>query len=63
MERFLGLLLPLVVGFYGFCSLFSQHAHLLALSLLELFSVVLYPPLVLLVWLHRRFLAPAIRRP
>lgn len=57
LGRYLGLLLPLVVGFYGFYSLFDQHDHLLALKLLGLLSVVLYPPLVLLVWLHGRYLA------
>lgn len=57
LGRYLGLLLPLGVGIYGFYNLFDSHSHLLALDLLGLFSVVLYPPLVLMVWLHGRLLA------
>ncbi|MBI5524458.1 MAG: hypothetical protein HY910_17675 [Desulfarculus sp.] len=57
LGRYLGLLLPLLVGMYGFFSIFDEHSHVLALDLIGLFSVVLYPPLVLLVWLHGRYLA------
>lgn len=57
LGRYLGLLLPLTVGIYGFFTIFDERSHILALDLIGLFAVVLYPPLVLLVWLHGRYLA------
>jgi hypothetical protein len=54
--RYLGLLLPIVFGFYGIINLFEEHSRLLAAQYIAQMVVILYPPFVVLNVLHSRYL-------
>jgi hypothetical protein len=50
--RYIGMLLPIVFGFYGIFNLFEIHERLLAVQYIFQMVVVLYPPFVVMTVLH-----------
>ncbi len=55
--KYVGLLLPIVFGFYGIINLFEDHSRILAAQYIAQMVVVLYPPFVVFNVLHARYLA------
>ena len=55
--KYIGLLLPIFLGFYGIINFFEEHSRLLAAQYIAQMVVVLYPPFVVFNVLHARFLA------
>lgn len=55
--RYIGLLLPICLGFYGIINLFEEHSRLLAAQYIAQMVVVLYPPFIVFNVLHARHLA------
>jgi len=54
--KYLGLLLPIVFGFYGIFSLFGEYDRLPAALYIAQMVIVLYPPFVVFGVLHNRYL-------
>jgi len=54
--KYLGLLLPIVFGFYGIFSLFDEYDRLPAALYIAQMVIVLYPPFVVFSVLHNRYL-------
>lgn len=54
--KYLGLLLPIVFGFYGIFSLFDEYDRLPAAFYIAQMVIVLYPPFVVFSVLHNRYL-------
>jgi hypothetical protein len=54
--KYLGLLLPIVFGFYGIFSLFDEYDRLPAAIYIAQMAIVLYPPFVIFSVLHNRYL-------
>jgi hypothetical protein len=54
--RYLGLLLPIVFGFYGIISLFDNNARFFVAKYVAQMVVVLYPPFVIFTVIHFRYL-------
>ena len=50
--RYIGMLLPIVFGFYGVFNLFEIHERLLAVQYIFQMVIVLYPPFVVMTVLH-----------
>jgi hypothetical protein len=50
--RYIGILLPVMFGFYGIFNLFAIHEWLLAIQYIFQMIVVLYPPFVVMTVLH-----------
>ncbi len=50
--RYIGMLLPIIFGFYGIFSLFESHERLLAVQYIFQMVIVLYPPFVIMTVLH-----------
>jgi hypothetical protein len=50
--KYIGLLLPVIFGFYGIFSLFESHERLLAGQYIFQMIIVLYPPFVVMTVLH-----------
>jgi hypothetical protein len=50
--RYIGILLPVIFGFYGIFNLFEIHEQLLAIRYIFQMIVVLYPPFVVMTVLH-----------
>jgi hypothetical protein len=50
--RYIGILLPIIFGFYGIFSLFEIHERLLAVQYIFQMVVVLYPPFVVMTVIH-----------
>jgi hypothetical protein len=50
--RYIGILLPIIFGFYGIFSLFEIHELLLAVQYIFQMVIVLYPPFVVMTVLH-----------
>jgi len=55
--KYIGLLLPILFGFYGMANLFEDHSRLLAAQYISQMVIVLYPPFVVFNVLHARYLA------
>ncbi len=54
--KYVGLLLPIVFGFYGIFSLFDEYDRLPAALYIAQMVIVLYPPFVVFSVLHNRYL-------
>jgi len=54
--KYVGLLLPIVFGFYGIFSLFDEYDRLQAALYIAQMVIVLYPPFVVFSVLHNRYL-------
>jgi hypothetical protein len=54
--KYLGLLLPILFGFYGVINLWGDHTLALAIRYILQEVVILYPPVVVLGVLHGRYL-------
>ncbi len=54
--KYVGLLLPMVFGFYGIISLGDDHSRILIVKYAAQMAVVLYPPFVVFSVLHSRYL-------
>jgi hypothetical protein len=54
--KYIGLLLPIFLGFYGIINLFEEHSRLLAAQCIAQMVVVLYPPFVVFNVLQARYL-------
>jgi hypothetical protein len=54
--KYLGLILPVVFGFYGVISLFKNYALLSAIQYIIQLVAVLYPPFVIFGVLHRHYI-------
>jgi len=50
--KYIGILLPIVFGFYGIFSLFENHERLLAVQYIFQMIIVLYPPFVIMTVFH-----------
>ena len=50
--KYIGILLPVIFGFYGILNLFESHEQLLAIRYIFQMIVVLYPPFVVMTVLH-----------
>jgi hypothetical protein len=50
--RYIGMLLPIIFGFYGIFNLFESHEQLLAVQYILQMIIVLYPPFVVMTVLH-----------
>ncbi len=50
--KYIGILLPIVFGFYGIFSLFESHERLLAVQYIFQMIIVLYPPFVIMNAFH-----------
>jgi hypothetical protein len=50
--KYIGLLLPVIFGFYGIFSLFENHERLLAVQYIFQMIIVLYPPFVVMPVFH-----------
>ena len=50
--KYIGLLLPIIFGFYGIFNLFESHERLLAVQYIFQMVIVLYPPFVVMTVLH-----------
>jgi hypothetical protein len=50
--KYIGILVPVMFGFYGIFSLFEIHERLLAVQYISQMVVVLYPPFVVMTVLH-----------
>jgi len=50
--KYIGILLPVIFGFYGIFNLFAIHERLLAMRYIFQMIVVLYPPFVVMTVLH-----------
>ena len=50
--KYIGILLPIIFGFYGMFSLFESHERLLAVQYIFQMIIVLYPPFVVMTVLH-----------
>jgi hypothetical protein len=50
--KYIGILLPIIFGFYGIFSLFESHERLLAVQYIFQMIIVLYPPFVIMTALH-----------
>jgi hypothetical protein len=50
--KYIGILLPVIFGFYGIFNLFAIHERLLAIRYIFQMIVVLYPPFVVMTVLH-----------
>jgi len=50
--KYIGILLPIIFGFYGMFSLFGSHERLLAVQYIFQMIIVLYPPFVVMTVLH-----------
>jgi hypothetical protein len=46
--KYIGILLPIIFGFYGIASLFESHERLLAIQFIFRMIIVLYPPFVVM---------------
>ena len=42
--KYLGLILPVILGFYGMISLFKNHSMIMAIQYLAQMVLILYPP-------------------
>jgi hypothetical protein len=51
--RYLSALLPILFGFYGMFSLFGSHEHLLAVRYIAQMVLALYPPFLVLAFIHK----------
>jgi hypothetical protein len=54
--KYVGLLLPIFLGFYGILSLFENNTQLIVAMYVAQMVVVLYPPFVVFNVLHSRYL-------
>ncbi len=54
--KYIGLVLPIVFGFYGIFSLFDEYERPLAMLYIVQMVIVLYPPFVVFSVLHNRYL-------
>ena len=54
--KYVGLLLPLLFGFYGVFSLFGEYDRLQAATYIAQMVIVLYPPFVVFSVLHNHYL-------
>jgi hypothetical protein len=50
--KYIGILLPIIFGFYGIFNLFEIHERLLAVQYIFQMVIVLYPPFVVMTVLH-----------
>ena len=50
--KYIGILLPIIFGFYGMFSLFESHERLLAIEYIFQMIIVLYPPFVVMNIFH-----------
>ncbi len=50
--KYIGILLPIIFGFYGMFSLFESHERLLAVQYIFQMIIVLYPPFVVMTVLN-----------
>jgi len=50
--KYIGILLPVIFGFYGIFNLFESHERLLAVQYIFQMITVLYPPFVVMTVLH-----------
>lgn len=50
--KYIGILLPIIFGFYGIFSLFESHERLLAVQYIFQMIIVLYPPFVVMNVFH-----------
>ena len=50
--KYIGILLPIIFGFYGMFSLFESHERLLAVQYIFQMIIVLYPPFVVMTAFH-----------
>jgi len=50
--KYIGILLPIIFGFYGIFSLFESHERLLAIQYIFQMIIVLYPPFVVMNVFH-----------
>lgn len=50
--KYIGILLPIIFGFYGIFSLFESHERLLAVQYIFQMIIVLYPPFVIMTAFH-----------
>ena len=50
--KYIGMLLPVIFGFYGIFNLFEIHEQLLAVQYIFQMVIVLYPPFVVMTVLH-----------
>jgi hypothetical protein len=50
--KYIGIMLPIIFGFYGIFSLFESHERLLAVQYIFQMIVVLYPPFIVMTVLH-----------
>jgi hypothetical protein len=55
--KYIGILLPIFLGFFGIINLFEEHSRLLAAQYIAQMVVVLYPPFVVFNVLHTRYLS------
>ncbi|MCX5827849.1 MAG: hypothetical protein NTV58_07590 [Deltaproteobacteria bacterium] len=54
--KYIGVLLPILFGFYGMFSLFKSHEHLLAIQYIAQMAVVLYPPFLVMTVFHALYI-------
>ena len=54
--KYVGILLPIIFGFYGIFSLFESHEHLLAVWYIAQMVIVLYPPFMVMTVFHAFYL-------
>jgi hypothetical protein len=50
--KYLGLILPLILGFYGMISLFKNHSMMIAIQYLAQMVLILYPPFLVFNVFH-----------
>ncbi|MEN6321603.1 MAG: hypothetical protein ABFD82_23005 [Syntrophaceae bacterium] len=50
--KYIGILLPIIFGFYGIFDLFESHARILAIQYIIQMVVILYPPFIVMIVLH-----------
>jgi hypothetical protein len=54
--KYLGVFLPILTGLYGIAGHFETYAPIMAAKYLSQMVIILYPPFVLFVVLHSRYL-------
>jgi hypothetical protein len=54
--KYVGVLLPILFGFYGIFNLFESHEHLLAVRYMAQMVVVLYPPFLVMAVIHNLYI-------